>query len=308
MKFEEIIIELSHNCNLSCIMCGFGRNNNPYNKDKFMPFEKYRTVLNQVAPLTGTIRLNGRGESTIHPDFLPILEYTKETFPHLSINLFSNLSFASPGIINSLKKNKVQLFISLDSPFKEELETIRKGADFSFILKNIELLSDTEVRPFIIFTVQEANINLISDMGTFAFNNNCHIIFNTVRRDKGIEVFQSAVNENLSLIKQQFSDIAEIYKGSCLRYMIPDQMAGFEIYFKEAIQTHGTMKTCPALEKELCILYDGTVTPCNMFNPYIYGNIFESQLQDIWHGSKRLDFLDSYKQYYYCKNCANLGI
>jgi len=38
-------------------------------------------------------------------------------------------------------------------------------------------------------------------------------------------------------------------------------------------KTHGFLNHCPALDSELCILYNGDVTPCNMFNPYVYGNI-----------------------------------
>ena len=68
------------------------------------------------------------------------------------------------------------------------------------------------------------------------------------------------------------------------------------------------MNSCPALDKELCILYDGTATPCNMFNPYVYGNVFEQSLEEIWKGDARTNFLASHKDYYYCKNCANLGV
>ena len=308
MNFEEIIVELSHNCNLNCIMCGFGKDANPPDKNKFMSFEKYRAILYQIGNLTKNIRLNGRGESTIHPEFIHILDYTKKSFPHLNINLFSNLSFNEEKIINSIKKNSVQLFISIDSPDKEELSKIRKGADFNLIMKNIESVKHIRNRPFIVFTIQEANILRIADIGRFASVNGCHIIYNTVRRDQGIEDFVLAVKNNLSKIQRQFNEVLSIYKNSDLRCMIPDQISGVELSFKDAVQTHGTMNTCPALMNELCVLYDGVVTPCNMFNPYIYGNIFEQSLNDIWTDSYRLNFLRDYRGHYYCKNCANLGL
>jgi MoaA/NifB/PqqE/SkfB family radical SAM enzyme len=308
MKFEEIIIELSHNCNLSCIMCGFGKDANPYKKEKFMSFEQYKEVLNQLAPLTKTVRLNGRGESTIHPEFLTILDYTKDIFPHLNINLFSNMSFNNREIIEGIKRNKVQIFVSIDSPEKEELSAIRRGSDHNLIMSNLENMEDTKIRPFIVFTVQEANIHRIADIGRFAAKNKCHIIYNAVRRDEGIDNFVKAVKNNLPVIEGMFKDVAEFYKGLGLKCMVPDQISGIETGFRGVTQTHGSMNTCPALHNELCILYDGTVTPCNMFNPYVYGNIFKNQLEDIWVGNKRIDFLESYKQYYYCKDCANLGI
>lgn len=307
-RFEETIIEISYNCNLSCSMCGFGKEVNPFSKSKFLSFDNYKTILHQIGDITKTIRLNGRGESTIHPDFIEILNYTKETYPNLNINLFSNFSFDKKMILDSLIANQVQLFISMDSSEAEELTAIRKGARFNFIENNIKSLKDIPNRPFIIFTIQEANLHRIYDIGYFAFQNNCHILYNTIRRDKGIETFVSAVNENYQALTEQFERINKLYHNSTLQCLYPNQLAGIELQNSRPTQTHGTMKSCPALDKELCILYDGTITPCNMFNPYVFGNIFNQSLDEIWNGKQHLDFLTFYSNCYYCKNCANLGM
>lgn len=308
MKFEEVIVELSYNCNLSCTMCGFGKHVNPFHKSKFLPFESYREILDQIGGISNTIRLNGRGESTIHPDFKQILDYTKERFPQLNINLFSNMSFGNDKILQSLIKNDVQLFISMDSANKENLVAIRRGAKFEHIINNIKRLYPLSKRPFIIFTIQEKNLFGIAEIAKFAFDNKCHILFNTIRRDEGIEIFVRLVEDNKEEIKQQFNEVAELYSYSSLQYHLPDQLAGIALNSKYTKQTHGSMQSCPILDKELCILFDGTVTPCNMFNPYIYGNIKEQGLKEIWEGNKRKDFLTSHKYHYYCNNCANLGM
>ena len=300
IEFEEIIVELSHNCNLSCSMCGFGKEVNPFSKSKFLSFDNYKTILHQIGNITKTIRLNGRGESTIHPDFIQILNYTKEIYPKLNINLFSNLSFNNTRILDSLIRNQVQLFISMDSPYKEELTAIRKGARFDFISDNIKVLKNLPNRPFIIFTIQEANINRISDIANFAIQNNCQILYNTIRSDDGVEAFIKAINKNYQSIIGQFEQANQLYQNSNLQCLYPDQLAGIKLQNKKPTQTHGTMKNCPALDKELCILYDGTTTPCNMFNPYIYGSIFTQSLNEIWKNTQRLNFLTAYKNYYYC--------
>ena len=307
-KFEEIIVELSYNCNLSCTMCGFGKDVNPFSKNKFLSFENYKTILSQVGSITKTIRLNGRGESTIHPDFIEILNYTKNAYPELNINLFSNFSFSNKRILDALIKNRVQLFISMDSPNESELVKIRKGARFNYIEQNIKSLHELPNRPFIIFTIQEENIHRIYDIAHFAFENNCSMLYNTIRRDEGIETFVAAVNQNLNSIAEQFEKVNQLFSNTGLQCLYPDQLAGIVIQVNKKTQTHGTMNSCPALEKELCILYDGTTTPCNMFNPYVYGNIFSQSLAEIWNSVARLGFLTSHKNYYYCKNCANLGV
>lgn len=305
-EFEEIIVELSYNCNLSCSMCGFGKEVNPYSKDKFLTFGSYKNILHQIGDKTKTIRLNGRGESTIHPDFIEILNYTQEKYPNVNINLFSNFSFNNKRILEALINNHVQLFISMDSSEAEELTVIRKGAKFQFIEGNIKRLDDLPNRPFIIFTIQEANIHRIYDIAKFAYDNNCHILYNTIRRDEGIETFAELVNEQNQSISAQFQRVVGLYSNSALQCLYPDQLAGIRLKVAKPTQTHGTMQNCPALKKELCIFYDGTITPCNMFNPYVYGNIFKQSLNEIWNSQERLDFLTFHKSHYYCQNCANL--
>lgn len=306
--FEEIIVELSYNCNLSCNMCGFGKEANPYSKSKFLTFENYKKILHQIGDKAKIIRLNGRGESTIHPDFVEILNYTKKQYPNVNINLFSNFSFNSKQILEALINNRVQLFISMDSSEAEELKTIRKGAKFQFIEENIRCLHNLPNRPFIIFTIQEANIHRIYDIAKFAYDNKCQILYNTIRRDEGIETFVDMVNEKNQNISAQFQRVTELYSNSNLQCLYPDQLAGIRLKVAKPTQTHGTMQSCPALNQELCIFYDGTTTPCNMFNPYVYGNIFKQSLNEIWNSQERLDFLAFHKNHYYCQNCANLGM
>jgi MoaA/NifB/PqqE/SkfB family radical SAM enzyme len=289
-------------------MCGFGKDANPFNKNKFLSFDNYKTILQQIGDKTKTVRLNGRGESTIHPDFIEILNYTKQTFSQLNVNLFSNFSFRNDKVINALIENSVQLFISMDSPIANELTAIRKGANFQFIENNIKQISKLSNRPFIVFTIQEANINRIFDMAQFAIDNNCQILYNTIRKDEGIETFVEIVNQNYDSVLKQFEKVRQLYSNSELQYLYPDQLAGIELKTDNQTQTHGTMKQCPALDKELSILYDGTTTPCNMFNPYVYGNIFKQSLNEIWESKERRVFLHSHKCHYYCQNCANLGV
>ena len=289
-------------------MCGFGQEVNPFGKSKFLTFENYKKILHQIGDKTRTIRLNGRGESTIHPNFVDILNYTKEQYPRVNINLFSNFSFNNNRILEALINNQVQLFISMDSSDASELTAIRKGARFHFIEENVKCLNDLPNRPFIIFTIQEANIHRIYDIAKFAFDNNCQILYNTIRRDEGIEPFVELVRERNKSISEQFKKVMKLYSTSTLQCLYPDQLAGIQLEVVEPTQTHGTMQSCPALDKELCIFYDGTTTPCNMFNPYVYGNIFTQSLEEIWNSQERLEFLNSYKSHYYCKNCANLGM
>ncbi len=306
MKLKELIIEISYNCNLSCIMCGFGQQ--AFDKQKFMQFETFKKIVDELAENTDIIRLNGRGESTIHPEFTKMLDYVGLNFSTKQINLFTNLSFRKDEIIEKFTKYDTQLFISVDSPEKVELEAIRKGASYNLITNNLKELQKINKRPFIVFTIQELNIHRIQDIAEFALNNDCHVLFNTVRRDEGIEVFENEVKRKIKTIKQQFEQVEKLYADTNLSCYYPNQLAGIKIGLSKTTKTHGEYSVCPLLDQELCILYDGNVTPCNMFNPYVYGNVKTESIESIWEGKSRKEFISNHKSHYYCKNCANLGM
>lgn len=310
MQFKEVMLEMSHNCNISCQMCGFGFRYNPVKKEKYMPADKYRRYVDMFASKTAVLRLNGRGESTIHPDFKELLKWTHTKYPSLQLSLFTNASFNDPSLIDALIACNVLVFVSFDSTKKELLEKIRYGCRYETVLANIDRLGAHTTRPFIISTLQMDNITEIEDLGRFAFEKNCSIIFNSVRSDdeSTIADYHDYVRNNVGTVAKAFNTIAEMYKNSGLQCLIPDQIGGIAINSMGNTTTHGSMGHCPALDNELCILYDGTVTPCNMFNPYVYGNLSESTLDEILAGVKYTSFKKLYKAHYYCKNCANLGV
>ncbi len=299
-KFREVIIEISQNCNLECIMCGFGRMNN--SKDKFMPLNRFKEVYDSVKNRTQSVRINGRGESTIHPDFKDIVEYIGK---EKEIVLFTNGNYSNPMVNELFNSYNFQLYFSMDSTVDSKLEKIRKGIKAERLYQNIKAVK-TKKRPFIIFTVQEENINEIIDIAEFAISNNCNLIYNVLRRDVGIEPFVDLVKQKKDEIISSFLVVKEMYSVSELECYIPDQMAGVVIFENEAA-TCGTTSECPNIRTELCILYNGDVTPCNMFNPYVYGNINDNQLDEILKGDKFNWFLKNHKSYYYCNNCACLN-
>lgn len=310
MQFKEVIIEMSHNCNISCQMCGFGFRYNPVRKEKYMSADNFRRCVDIFADKTSVLRLNGRGESTIHPDFIELLRWTHEKYPSLQLSIFTNASFSNPAIMETLMACNTLIFISFDSVDRNTLEKIRYGCKYENIIENIKALQGYQNRPFLIATLQQDNIGEIEALGQFAFENNCSIIYNAVRSDDetALAGFFNYVQTNSLNISKAFDKVASLFEKSDLQCLIPDQIGGISIGSHGQTVTHGTMSHCPAIDNELCILYDGTVTPCNMFNPYVYGNLFDAELDEVLSGIRHSNFRKLYKKHYYCKNCANLGV
>lgn len=296
-ELDEILIEVSQNCNLNCIMCGFGYLNN--RKDKFMSFETFKSIFEQLK--AKRIRLNGRGESTIHPDFVKILDYSADK---ASLNLFSNGNYINDEINERFIRYKVQLFYSIDAPTKVTLEKIRKGVKYERVIHNLLMQKNNSVRPFICFTLQEENFDLIEDIAKFAIKYNCNLIYNVVRRDVGYELFLDLVSKSIEYLQDSLSKVKVLFSDNDLIVNIPDQIAGYKIF--DTSTTCGSKAECPAIDKEIFIAYNGDVGPCNMFNPYVYGNLNDESIDEIWNGEKRKKFILNQHSYYYCKNCACL--
>lgn len=303
-QLKELIIELSHNCNLACIMCGFG--GQPVRAERFMSHETLERVLGQMAVAPHAIRLNGRGESTIHPNFVAMVERVHAAFPDAVLNLFTNLSTSRPTVIDALLRYDMQLFVSLDSTDAAELESIRRGCRQSVILANLDRLGSLSRRPFIVFTMQEANLHRVEEIARFARSRSFHLLLNTIRRDVGIEPFVEMVSDQAELLRDTFARICALYDGSGLTCLLPDQIHGIPVRQGTAL-TCGGQASCPALEQEICILVNGDVTPCNMFNPFVFGNVGTTSLDEILRGPNRAWFRANHKDHYYCANCACMG-
>jgi len=302
---NELILELSHNCNLACVMCGFGTRR--VSAERFMTEETVARVLDAITPPPRVIRLNGRGESTIHPRFIQILRQVRTRYPDAGINLFSHLSFSRAGLIAALIDCGVQLFVSMDSHLPERLEVIRKRSKYKLVVANLDRLAAHTPRPFLVFTLQEENFDDIVPMARFACERSFHLLVNTVRRDQGIEPFARLVRARADYLRSAFGSVMELYRDQPLRCLLPDRVQGLTIATDGTRKTYGGRPRCPVIDRELCVLHDGTVTPCNMFNPYIYGNILQSSLSEILAGERFDWFSKNHKEHPYCANCACLG-
>jgi len=238
---------------------------------------------------------------------LDVLEYVRSKVPGSRINLFTNLAAPTCEIIQALERECVQLFVSMDSPHPERLESIRKGLKYSTLEQNLNRIASINSRPFIVFTLQEENFFDVLAMARFARERDFHLIVNTVRRDEGIEVFQRMVKERVEFIKGELAEAERLYVGTELICLTPDQIQGVKVREPEGCVSYGSLEGCPAIDSELCILFDGGVTPCNMFNPYLYGSILMMDIAELRSGSAFQWFKENHRQLAYCQNCACLG-
>jgi len=296
----RLILELSHNCNLNCIMCGFG--GQPIEKNKFFDEALFEKILAEKEFFSNIseIRLNGRGESTISPRFPEIVARVADYFPDARLSLTSNLMFSNEKIIDILNEYEIDLLISVDSANKNDYESIRKGSDYNLL---IERLQEIE-KGHIIFTLQKYNIDQIQSIGEFAQKHGLGFILNIIRVDDQNykNEFNKLLNEKWGLILKQLETLHLNIPQKKL--FIPDQIWGKKIPENLATTiTSGSLPMCPNAREELMIAYDGTIFPCNMFNPHTLGNMIENSLEKIWNSQQRMEFVENYRDNYYCQKC-----
>lgn len=305
-KYKEVILELSKNCNLNCIMCGYGaRFNKP---DKYMDYSLFNYILGQLKGDFNVLRLNGRGESTIHPHFIRFLRRIRELYPEDRLRLFTNMNYNDPEITKALSESRCETMISLDSIRKDNLEHIRAGANFERMMHNIEDLCAYSDTTAIVFTLQPDNFFELEEVARFAVEHNCHFFCNAVRNVSMEMNFHKLVTVNVDYLQDVYSRVNKLYACSKLTLHIPTQICGVKLDGIIAQTTCADMPYCPNVGKDLCIYYDGTVTPCGMFNPYDLGNIKEHTLDEILSGPKFAQFVKNQAADLYCKNCQYICV
>jgi len=302
---KELILELSHNCNLSCQMCGFVKERNQ--PGFLMTEQTLNQILDAFENPPEVVRLNGRGESTFHPNFQHYVRLIRSRWPKASLHLFTNFNIRDEDRVLLLKENNIQLFISMDSPDPDELGRIRKGAKLDLMLRNFALLKDVNPRPYIVFTLQAENVHQISGIAEFAHNHNVGLIYNVVRTDEPDYRLQNRLLAEWVSVRAQFQKAFSLLNSAELPCLMPDQIQGIDMDLGHARKTNGKRGSCRALERETCIQYDGHVTPCNMFHPKIFGHISEGKISKILSSPAAQNFRENHKNHPYCQNCAWLG-
>lgn len=135
-------IEPTSACNLRCPMCTrtilLSENSENFNVCN-MDIKQYKNIIDQAVDIgVYAVKLNFRGEPLVHKDIVEMVEYAKEKGV-IDVMLNTNATLLteemSYGLINA---GLDKIFFSFDSPYKENYEKIRVGANYEETLENIK--------------------------------------------------------------------------------------------------------------------------------------------------------------------------
>lgn len=275
-----LVVELTRNCNLRCIMC---RDQSIYDPAFDMPFELFTRIARELFPYAEIVDLRGWGESTIMRDFLRYVEYTLEY--GCQIRLYSNLTKRDAHLWRTLAKAKCIMGISFDGGTKNTFEYIRRGARFETVISNIERLTEFNRR----YNGHTENICL----STVVQKHNLHELHLIV---------QWAHRLGIGLVKL-FPVIRSLESNSHLRHY-PDEIWAALARSAELADTLGVRlevgaslhdsQTIPERVIPICVhpwMYcyitpEGKVGFCDhltAFRKYLLGDLQKNPFREIWN-------------------------
>ncbi|DAB33028.1 MAG TPA: hypothetical protein CFH79_00790 [Sulfurospirillum sp. UBA11407] len=147
--FEElnyIYIETTTYCDLRCAHC-FRTGNDYEAKNKHMEFDVYKNIIDSL-PFNRQFVLcpQNIGEPTLHPLFLSMLQYAKNTHKFHRIEIHSNLVSHEREYYKQLFDAGLDLLIvSIDSLNQTTLSKTRSGTNIEKLLNNLSWLLQDEM-------------------------------------------------------------------------------------------------------------------------------------------------------------------
>lgn len=223
------------------------------------------------------------GEPMLHKNFCDFLRKCREY--DFSVNILSNLTLLNNKIINEMKVNPllgVQVSLYSMNPNIHDAITQIKGS-FEKTHNAILKLIENDIPLQINCPIMKQNKHCYAGVIEWSKKHNIHAGDDYVimaRYDHTIE----NLNHRLS--------ISEVKK------VIGEKIANDASYLEklkmEAEKKKDTTPddfVCSVCNSSICIADNGNVYPCVGWQNYIIGNVKETSLNEIWHNSKKAQFL-----------------
>ncbi len=267
-------VEITFACNNFCSGCA-----NVWEPRRNLIMRHWRAIFDRIAPpenrkkYAELIRITG-GEPTLHKEFRQIVEYV-DTFG-IAHALFTDGRWIRPdetldvyrncrnfiGMLVSLhgsEKNAHNAFVeSVDTAFAEACESIRRAAE-----AGLDVFTNTVLTKHSCDQI-EAIVALSKDLGA------SHAVFNRfLGGGHPLEPTEEQLRQAILLIEDLQAQGKDCHIGNCVPQCFVDN----------------TSEGANAGIEHCAISPTGLVRPDNLTS-YIFGNILEQSIEDIWQGEK----------------------
>lgn len=264
-------IELASLCNLKCPMCyTISKEFKKKVNAKFMNFELFTKIVDEIADDVPAIRLSLRGESTLHPKFIECIQYAKNKGIKEISFLTNGSKLDRENFIKMMQAGASWITVSFDG-LREEYEKIRKPLKYEDTLNKIREIKKIK---------EEFNSHkpVIKIQGIWpSIRNNPEEFYNT---------FEPYV-DNIA-----FNPLIDFHKSPDDKVFIDDFHCPM-IYQRLVIGADGLVMMCSNDEE----------------NTHVVGDANKESVYSIWHGDKLSSVRElhkkpcGYKELEVCRNC-----
>ncbi|MDR2200282.1 MAG: radical SAM protein [Deltaproteobacteria bacterium] len=275
-------LDPTNRCNLSCVMCPrtvyLSRGRSEWAPGGFgdMDFGFYREIIEGSVPLgLKSVKLNFLGEPLLHPRICEMVALAREAGLWVMINTNAVLLDASMSR-RLLEAGITDLFFSFDSPYPEEYNKIRRGADYRRVLENIRGFMETLERSGIRGTQTRASMVLPED---------------PLNRDR-IKADYLRLFRDLGVAEIGFGLPTVVDRD----YEALGRNPGFR---------------CPDLFRRAFVFHDGVVGPCcgDWERRLVMGDARKSSLEEIWNSEAYRNLREPHLRQAYgevpvCRSCS----
>ncbi len=318
-KFQRIHLELTNNCNFSCLFCPDGVMTR---KREFIDAELACSALDQIADLdiTEKVTFHVMGEPLLHPHFFRILDHALDR--GLRVGLTTNGALLKPRTIEALTARDLhQIDVSVQNPDEESFRSTRgTHMDFHTYQERIlELLAAFSVKTHPpIFKIRMMTTRFAGKMRDYPGVPNFMGTGNALRSTvlKWSEMIYDRLRLDGNLKKKLASrvkkigiygwNVIEISPGIFIEtYVLTNWANAFSKH--EIIQAeHGY---CFGMKDHFAILCNGDVVLCciDYDGQTTVGNLKGSSLEDVLGGAALEPIVKGFKAgrlvHPYCKHC-----
>ncbi|MDD5439697.1 MAG: SPASM domain-containing protein [Candidatus Omnitrophica bacterium] len=312
---RHLNVDISGKCNLRCLMCSFQDGFPEQGLMAFATFKKLKAALGTLQSLS----LQCNAEPLLNNRIAEYVAFAKGINKDIKVLFVTNGMLLGPAMISRLLAVKPDgLYISVDGATKNTYETIRKGARFERVIKNIEELARQKkasgsnfLEIGMVTVANKLNVAELPDILDLAITLGVDSMF-----VNGLDIYSDEMKGN------------ELYARS--RETVNTDYGKVFAGMKDTALKHGIKLDLPHLSAvpyrtcklNSCVVnWNGEVSPCALLSykrsywyfgekhvhpKVVFGNIKKQNIFDIWGSKGFLSFrndLQKGKLPYYCRAC-----
>jgi MoaA/NifB/PqqE/SkfB family radical SAM enzyme len=309
---EELHLELTYNCNTSCIMC-----NLRHLKDKTRAELSLSDIKNFISnsKYLKNIRyiVVSGGEALGRADIIDIIKFLRQYYPDTEILILSNLYDTAlvkkrlGEIKNAVGTRKISIGSSLDG-IGEIHDNIRntKGA-FKNLTQSLQMLRADypEIYFSLNFTMLPQNFSNMLEVYDFCEANNYHVSFQLLVQKKETEQFNFEnyvyeVERQIDLIASRMLSKHGLTVDNCLQNEgLTSQFLSLYYIVKYIKNPARYFPNCPCGAKFAMLNPFGEVYFCPVYKNMFAGDVTKQSFDDLWASDKA----DKVREFFNARRC-----